>query len=80
MARARARVDRPGLGARPAHIEDALARAHGVAQQADRFEQHLTLLLGHSRHARRPRELPQPREHVLRPVDDAGEGVVLLLL
>ena len=51
-----------------------VARRVWRTQHPDALEQHLALLLAHPNLPRRLRQLPQPREHVLRLVDDRVEG------
>jgi len=52
----------------------SVARQVWRTQHPDALEQHLALLLAHPNLPRRLRQLPQPREHVLRLVDDRVEG------
>mmetsp|Transcript_24974 Transcript_24974/g.74189 ORF Transcript_24974/g.74189 Transcript_24974/m.74189 type:complete len:204 (-) Transcript_24974:94-705(-) len=58
----------PRVRERDGRVVDALA------QHPDALEQHLALLLAHPNLPPRLRQLPQPREHVLRLVDDRVEG------
>ena len=63
---------------RDRRVVDAFADAHAVAQHGGRLEQHLALLLGDAAHRRGLSQLAQPVQHVLRLVDDFGEGLDLL--
>ena len=62
------------LGPFPHCLSLSISPHSGCHRGAMRHTQHLALLLAHPNLPRRLRQLPQPREHELRLVDDRVEG------